>query len=195
MEAHDRYREYTGPMCWQGCLREKNLEEDLAAIGITKAEAGKISIKDLRFEHVPKGDELVCNEIVEFIKRHEWLGKMPHKPTYRFIAVHKYLNVMVGAVIMAVPTAFSKLLGKDTKRIEQLVARGASISWAPKNTGSWLIGKSIKWMANNTPFRLFVAYSDPEARELGTIYQACNFMYLGRTSGTKRQYFDPENPH
>jgi len=44
------------------------------------------------------------------------------------------------------------------------------------------------------PFRLFTAYSDPEARELGTIYMACNFMYLGQQSGAQRMFFDPDKP-
>jgi len=43
-------------------------------------------------------------------------------------------------------------------------------------------------MVKNTRFRLFVAYSDVEAKELGTIYQACNFYYLGKKSGAKYQY-------
>ena len=41
---------------------------------------------------------------------------------------------------------------------------------------------------------MFSAYSDPEAKELGTIYQACNFIYLGQKSGTAKQYFDPNRP-
>ena len=28
----------------------------------------------------------------------------------------------------------------------------------------------------------------------GTIYQACNFTYLGQTSGTDKQYLDPDHP-
>ena len=43
-------------------------------------------------------------------------------------------------------------------------------------------------MVKNTRFRLFVAYSDIEAKELGTIYQACNFYYIGKKSGAKKQY-------
>ena len=54
--------------------------------------------------------------------------------------------------------------------------------------------QSIKWMVRNTEFRYFTAYSDPEAKELGTIYQACNFYYLGQTSGTTYQYLDPNYP-
>jgi hypothetical protein len=94
---------------------------------------------------------------------------------------------------MATPNAFSHTLGKENKGLEKLISRGASISWAPKNLGSWLIMKSVKWMVHNTDYRFFTAYSDPEAKELGTIYQACNFIYLGQTSGTAKQYFDPNN--
>lgn len=37
-------------------------------------------------------------------------------------------------------------------------------------------------------YRLFTAYSDTEAKELGTIYQACSFYYLGKKFGTGYQY-------
>jgi hypothetical protein len=93
---------------------------------------------------------------------------------------------------MAVPNAFSNLLGKENSNKEKLISRGACISWGPKNLGSWLIMQSIRWMVKNTDFRYFTAYSDPEAKELGTIYQACNFHYLGQTSGTNFQYLDPD---
>ena len=95
---------------------------------------------------------------------------------------------MAGVIIMDMPNAFSKLLGEKTKKIERLISRGACISWSPKNLASALISYSIKWMVRNTDYRVFTAYSDPEAKELGTIYQACNFYYLGQNSGTSKQY-------
>ena len=49
-------------------------------------------------------------------------------------------------------------------------------------------------MVDNTEFRYLTAYSDPEAKELGTIYQACNFIYLGQKFGTGNQFLDPDNP-
>ena len=48
------------------------------------------------------------------------------------------------------------------------------------------------WMVKNTEFRLFEAYADPEAKELGTIYQACNFYYVGDNFGSDKLYFDIE---
>jgi hypothetical protein len=50
----------------------------------------------------------------------------------------------------------------------------------------------MNWMVQNTEFRLFTAYSDTEAKELGTIYQACNFYYLGKIAGATWQYKLPD---
>ena len=40
-------------------------------------------------------------EIKQFIERHEWLGKIPNRPTQRFTARLKKNNVLAGVVIMA----------------------------------------------------------------------------------------------
>ncbi len=84
---------------------------------------------------------------------------------------------------MNVPNAFSKLLGENTPNLERLISRGACISWSPKEiVASSLIMWLINWMGKNTTYRLFIAYSDPTALELGTVYQACNFYYLGKSA-------------
>ena len=128
----------------------------------------------------------MAQEIKKFIERHEWLGKMSNYPTHYFVA--RYNGILSGVVIMDMPNAFSKLLGEKTKKLERLISRGACISWSPKNLASSLIMFAINWMAKNTQYRVFTAYSDPEAKELGTIYQACNFYYLGQNAGTSKQY-------
>jgi hypothetical protein len=94
---------------------------------------------------------------------------------------------------MNMPNAFSKMLGDDTKNLERLVSRGACISWSPKNLASKFLMWSINYMVKNTQYRLFTAYSDPTAKELGTIYQACNWFYLGQKSGTTKRYINPYN--
>lgn len=102
-----------------------------------------------------------------------------------------YGGALAGVVLMNVPNAFSKMLGEGTDKLERLISRGACISWSPKNLASNLVMESIRWMTQNTDYRLFTAYSDPTAKELGTIYQACNFYYLGQGSGTTRRYINP----
>jgi hypothetical protein len=183
---------YFASHCWQYDIRLKNLETDLKQIGLTKKEAEILRVSDFEIQFVPKTDKEKCNDIVSFIERHEWLGKMPTRPTHRFIATYK--GYLAGVIVMATPNSISDLLGKENRHREKLISRGACISWSPKNLASALVMFSIRWMVRHTEFRYFTAYSDVEARELGTIYQACNFTYLGQTSGARFECIDPSRP-
>jgi len=194
MNVHERFKDYEKEHCWQYEIRQKNLAEDLLVSDLSRGDADDLSLSDFDFDFVEKTDKKQCSEIKDFIKRHEWLGKMPIWATHRFTARLKKNGVLAGVVVMATPNTFSHLLGSENKGKEKLIARGACISWSPKNTASWLIMKSIRWMVENTDFRYFTAYSDPEAKELGTIYQACNFLYLGQKFGTGYQFLDPDKP-
>ena len=193
MKAHERFKDYKGNKCWQAHVADVNLKEDLEKL----ASAGDgnfcgLRTSDFIFEYVDKADKAGCAEIKAFIERHEWLGSLPNRPTHRFIA--RWNGHLAGAVIMGTPNTFSHLLGPEMRHQEKLISRGACISWAPKNLASWMLSRSMKWMVKNTEFRIFTAYSDPEAKELGTIYQALNFFYLGQSSGTNKLYFDPARP-
>lgn len=179
-----QYKLYSSnDVCYQYKIKT-NIKED-----ITK----EINLNNFEFKYIDSSDKIMCNRIKDFIIKYEWLGKLPNRPTHRFVAL--YNNTIGAVVILSTPNSFSKILGNDTKDIEKLISRGASASWTPKNIGSSLIMWSIKWMVNNTNFRLFSAYSDPEAKELGTIYQSCNFIYLGNNYGSEKLYFDLENPN
>lgn len=180
---------YNKNHCWQYDIKLNNLQNDLKRLNI---DSKKLSINDFKFEFVDKNDKRT-KDIIDFVRKYEWLGKMPNRPTHRFIATYK--GILAGVVVMSVPNSFSNILGEDKKNLEKLISRGASASWTPKNLASSLIMFSIKWMVKNTKFRIFTAYSDTEAKEIGTIYQACNFRYLGNNFGSSTLYFDPEKPH
>lgn len=185
---------YNENHCWQYDIRLKNKESDLSLCGLTLDDVATLKCGDFTFHVVDKENKLEMSEVKSFIARHEWLGTMSLYPSHIFVARYKKNNkrlgkgILAGVVVMDMPAAFSNLLGKDTRTIERLISRGACVSWSPKNLASWLIMKSIDWMVSNTQYRVFTAYSDPEARELGTIYQACNFHYLGQTHGTTKKY-------
>jgi len=184
MGINERLETYKSETCWQYDIRVKNREEDLVSANLTEDDVAKLRVSDFVIGFEEKDD--VFEEAKAFIERHEWLGRMGLYPTHIFTA--RYNGILAGVVIMDMPNAFSKLLGEDTRKVERLIARGACVSWSPKNLASSLIGYSIKWMVQNTQYRLFTAYSDSEAGEVGTIYQACNFYYLGTKFGAKAQY-------
>ena len=155
MNPHERFSNYTGTKCWQAHISEVNLSQDLKDAGLTEEQAAKLRTSDFIFEYVDKQDKSACAEVKQFIERHEWLGKLSQRSTHRFVARLKGTGQLAGTIVMATPNAFSSLLGKENRDREKLISRGACISWAPKNLGSWLIMSSIKWMAKNTEFRYF----------------------------------------
>jgi hypothetical protein len=133
--------------------------------------------------------EYMSSEIVSFIEKYEWLGTIGRPPKWCFTA--RFKNLLGGVVLINEPTSYSNILGKDTKKYEALIQRGATASWTPKNLGSRLIMFSCKWMLMNTEKRAFVGYADPQAGERGIIYRACGFEYLGDDFGSPNVYRHP----
>ena len=181
---------YDKDWCYQYQKRIDTLQEDLRTYNWTEEDIKNISLDDFKFRYIDSEIEKI--RATEFIKRYEWLGTIGSFPTHWFIATYK--GILGGVIIMSMPNSFSKLLGEDTKNKERLIARGASASWCPFNLGSKFLMWAIKWMVNNTQYRLFTCYSDPQAKELGSIYQGLNFYYLGQNSGATIRCVNPYNP-
>jgi len=183
----DRLKNYDKDHCWQYEIRLRNMEQDRVDSGLSDLEIESLVTSDFDFMNITDKPERKLMK--EFIERHEWLGNISQFPTHWFGAYYK--SQLAGVIIMNMPNAFSKILGEDTKELERLISRGACISWSPKNLASSFLMWTIKWMVQNTQYRLFTAYSDPTAKEVGTIYQACNFYYMGKKSGTTSRYINP----
>jgi hypothetical protein len=165
-------------LCYQYLRKVKTYKEDFESIG---PSCSVVAISDISL-----GLESVTDEVTKFIERYEWLGNIGVSPKWCFCA--RFEGLLAGVVLVNEPSSYSKLLGEDTQKFEALIQRGATASWAPSNLGSKLIMFSCNWVVSNTDKRLFVAYGDPSAGEIGAIYQACNFDYLGDTFGDKYLY-------
>lgn len=192
----ERAKNYNKDHCWQYDIRVNNLEEDIRESGIDPERIKSLTVSDFHFR--PLTSEQDRHEATAFIERHEWLGNLSQYTTHWFGAYYHDpeqslmgKDILAGVILMNLPNTFSKMLGDDTKNLERLVSRGACISWSPKNLASSFLMWSIGWMVKNTQYRLFTAYSDPTAKEIGTIYQACNFYYLGNGSGTVIRCVNP----
>lgn len=187
-EYLDRLNSYNEDHCWQYDIRLKKEAEDreyiMSTFGIP---IENISINDFEIKQIITKEDK--QSAIEFIKRYEWLGTITQYSTHYYGAYYK--GVLGGVTIFSMPNAFSKLLGENTSELERLVSRGACASWTPKGLASHFLMESIKQMVATTQYRLFTAYSDPTAKELGTIYQATNWYYLGQKSGTTTRYINP----
>jgi hypothetical protein len=185
----EKIKSYDKDWCYQYQKRLDTLQEDLEKYGWSEEDLKSIFLDDFEFSNITSKEDK--REAIDFIKRYEWLGDVSGFPMQWFTA--RYKGILGGVVIMSPPNAFSKLLGEGTENIEALITRGASASWCPFNLGSKFVMWCIKWMVNNTPYRLFTCYSDPQAKEIGSIYQALNFYYLGQASGTTVKAINPYN--
>lgn len=159
--------------CWQKFQRDKHEETDRAA-GLPF----DLNVNDFTLTY-----ETITSEHRSFIQKYEWLGKVGFGVRWVFTA--RWQGNLAGVVMISEPNAYQ--FGKS----EALIQRGAVSSWAPKNLNSKLVMFACNWMVRNTEKRYFVAYSDPSAGEIGTIYQACNFDYLGQTYGSSIAYILP----
>jgi hypothetical protein len=56
---------------------------------------------------------------------------------------------------------------------------------APPNAASFLVSRAVKMASQEYGWRIFYAYADPEAGEVGTIYQAMNWLYIGDTQAVE----------
>ena len=187
----EKIKNYNKKWCYQYQKRLDTLKEDMDKYGWSQDDLNNILLDDFVFSNITTKEEK--QEAAKFIERYEWLGTIGSYPTHWFTA--RYKGILGGVIIMGMPNAFSKLLGEDTKEIERLIARGASASWCPFNLGSKFLMWVIKWMVDKTQYRLFTCYSDPQAKEIGSIYQSLNFFYLGQGSGTTVRCVNPYNPN
>lgn len=190
-----RFETFKENYCWQYKIRLDNKESDLKELRESgfdgKVEDLRVSDFNIRLLETEKEK----NMVTKFIEKHEWLGDISLYTTHWFGCFHNETNILSGVLLFNTPNAFMKIGDLETKKLERLISRGACISWSPKNLGSWMIKQCITWMTKNTPYRIFSCYSDTTAKELGTIYQACNFYYLGKKFGATKKYINPYNGH
>jgi hypothetical protein len=76
-------------------------------------------------------------------------------------------------------------LGDTEKETDELadqtlcLTRGACAPWAPRNSASYLIRHACRKAHEDLGSRIFFAYSDIAAGEIGTVYQAVGFLFIG----------------
>jgi len=119
------------------------------------------------------------------IRDYEWLGNMG---TTEYAFGIFWGNIMGGAVCFgrtAGTSVYSSVCGPQYKNHAITLCRGACVHWAHEHSASRLISQACKMMLRHG-FNIFIAYSDPQAGEIGTVYQACNWIYCGMTTPTEK---------
>ena len=104
--------------------------------------------------------------------------------SYCFALYHE--DTLIGGMIyggLAMANAWKKYADKSEDVIE--LRRLCCIDDTPKNTESYFIGQTLKWLRKNTSIKICVSYADAHYGHEGIIYKASNFNLIGQTSKSK----------
>jgi hypothetical protein len=139
-------------------------------------------IRRARVREIPQGTA------APIILAYEWLGNMPAIVSHCFGI---YFDGHLGGVVVYSPEYSENLgvwdrYGYTGKMI--LLSRGACVHWAHQHAGSKLIRRSMALLPSE--YEVVTATVDPAAGEIGTIYQACGFTYVGAMRDNPR-WSDP----
>ena len=133
-----------------------------------------MKVKDFRIKLVERKD------VKEFIEEWHYSQSINGlKISYCFGLFHG--DIMIGSMVYGGP-AMNNQASKYNKENPNLVLelrRLCCIDDTPKNTESYFIGKTLKWLKKNTPIETIISYADITYGHAGTIYKASNFKHVG----------------
>lgn len=130
------------------------------------------------------------NEVSKFIEKWHYSKNVNGLTvTYCFKLLDKS-GVLIGAIIygkIAMANVWKKYSKIENELIE--LKRLCCIDNTPKNTESYFIAKTLKWIKKNTIVKKIISYADTFYNHTGTIYKASNFLLIGKTNIGKKIYY------
>lgn len=101
-----------------------------------------------------------------------------------------------GVLSFGPPINGSKTLGKVSKSTKALeLNRMVMHDDEPRNSESMAISACIKWLKQNTDTEWILSFSDGGVGNVGYIYQATNWKYIGFMKSGSLSYVDGERVH
>lgn len=124
-------------------------------------------------------------DITEFIESNHYSGSINGCMADYCFALYDQ-GRMIGAMFygrMAMANQYKRFVEQEKDVIE--LRRLCCVDDTPKNTESYFIGKTLRYLQRNTDIKLIVSYADKEYGHQGTIYKASNFTLEGERPGAK----------
>jgi hypothetical protein len=173
--------------CRQAAFRKRKAaaippaHQHLIRLRLAAQDGIQIDVPDIRSAVVR---EITRSEATPFILENEWLGTMPAVSRYHF---GMFFGERLGGVVVF-GDEYGENLGVWDKYgyTGQIITlqRGACAHWAHPHTASKLIRRAMDLLPDR--YRVITASVDPAAGEIGAVYQACGFSYVGVMSGSGR---------
>ena len=155
-----------------------------------------MKVSDFTIEAVPK--KTVTSFIEKWHYSH-YAGGIQHRQCFALYSPDGKFGLprMIGCMIYGQP-AMSNTSAKyhpdNPDRCWEL-RRLCCIDDTPKNTESFFIGKTLKWLKQNTDAEVIISYSDLQQGHEGVVYKASNFINMGQTPSGQALMVDGKQYH
>ena len=136
------------------------------------------------------------SEVRDFIERHHYSHNINGLMSSYCFAMYDQADAMVGAMIygkLGIANAWKKY-GDSIDEVMEL-RRLVLVDDTPKNSESYFIGHTLRWLKTNTEVKTIVSYADPNYGHSGIIYRATNFEHIGMTAPGKVIIWDGKKYH
>jgi hypothetical protein len=150
----------------------------------------KGAVKNFKVVNCPR------SEVVQFIETWHYSHNVNGLTTdYCFKLLDEAGNLIGGMIYgkIAMANVWKKYAKQETDLIE--LKRLCCIDETPKNTESFFIGNTLRWLKKNTGFKTVISYADTTYNHAGTIYKASNFKHDGMTKAGKVIMFEGKRYH
>jgi len=165
----------------QRIIRDNKQTSDMGGLfGYPEADIKNCLLREIDYQTAKK-----------IIEEYEWLGTMG---TTQFHYGIYFEGVCAGVICFGYFQAmntnsgghpYAPYVGEKFGQQGIQLSRGACTWWSHQHSGSKLISYGLREMAKKG-YKYCIAFSDHEAGEIGTLYQATNWHYLG--TGTTMHY-------
>lgn len=140
----------------------------------------------------------ICDrkEIVDFIEFWHYSKNVNGLTTDYCFKLQDEDDKVIGAMIygkIAMADVWKKYAAKESDLIE--LKRLCCIDNTPKNTESFFIGSTLRWLKKNTEIITVISYADMIYNHEGTIYKASNFVHKGMTAKGRVIMFEGKRYH
>jgi len=138
-----------------------------------------MSVRDFDVEHCKLSD------IKDFVETHHYSHNVNGLRLGHCFKLLRNGNLIGGMIYgkLAMANAWRKYGENEDDVIE--LRRLVCVDDTPKNTESYFIGHTLRWLRKNTDIKTIISYADAHFGHEGTIYKATNFEHIGMTSKTR----------
>ena len=154
-----------------------------------------MSVTEYTVEQIPR------KSIVGFIEKQQYSHNVNGVQSIYHFGLFREGNfglpTMIGAMMYAypsMPSTAAKYNPINPNRCLEL-RRLVCVDDTLKNTESYFIGQTFKWLKEYTDMEVIVSFADTHYGHDGVIYKATNFEYLGETSKGQVLMVDGKEMH